>query len=426
MSASPIRLSAASCWLALVWLCLPEQSALVFDEIIIGSGLAALGTVLGLPLKSRLLVIDASGSPRSSFYGATSSVPCAHLGRGGLGNFWHGVIPTGLCTDFPGVTARTFVDFFEYHYPGTDVGDRVGKPWLFVPAKPVRPARAWRQIIRSRGGAIHFLESPARQIALTGSGVNVAAGAGVHQAGRVWLCAGALHTPALLARSFDPAIHRGTVSDHGIIYLGLADRLEHPGVDPPCVERTRGGIWISCQYGDGLDSLCTLRPARFGFRQLDRGIEQRAVFGLPMNNALAKLLTRASPGLVSEALFNRTGIFPKARLYSAYAQVVLPDSYELDETGRLTPLESQIRRSTDQARANSPWPGLTPSRRPEVYIPGIHLHGSLSLDEVGRAGLNREDSRIQVTDASVHTNIGPEHHSFKMMLAAREQARSRS
>jgi hypothetical protein len=399
---------------------------LVFDEIVVGSGLAALGTVLGLPPPRRVLVIDASSAPRSLFYDASGGVPCAHLGRGGLGNFWHGVIPVARHVDFTGAPAGRFAALFERFFPGTDVAARIDQPWLFVPGSPIRPAGAWRRLSVERGAALQFSPARAERISVTATGVRVTTDAGTHEAGRAWICAGALHTPALLASSFDASLHRGLVSDHAIVYLGLIDREQHPAVESPRVERCPGGIWIPCRYGAGDSSLGTLRPARFAFRQLDRGIEQRAIFGLPMGSALAKILRRASPGLVSEALFNKMGLFPRARHYSVYAQVRVEDAYELDAQGALRPCYERIRAATDQARANPPWRELLGSRRPDVYIPGIHLHGSLALEALQRAGLNGAGSPIQVTDSSLHADIGPEHHSFKVMLAACEQARSRS
>ena len=62
------------------------------------------------------------------------------------------------------------------------------------------------------------------------------------------------------------------------------------------------------------------------------------------------------------------------------------------------------------------------SQRPEIHLPGIHLHHSLDLPALARAGVNQAGSPVQVVDASVLTEIGPDHHSFKMMLSAHERA----
>lgn len=56
-----------------------------FDDIVIGSGLTALGTVLGLPAGRRILVLAGEASGRFSHYDARGAVPCAFDGMGGLG-----------------------------------------------------------------------------------------------------------------------------------------------------------------------------------------------------------------------------------------------------------------------------------------------------------------------------------------------------
>jgi len=46
------------------------------------------------------------------------------------------------------------------------------------------------------------------------------------------------------------------------------------------------------------------------------------------------------------------------------------------------------------------------------------LHHSLEPEALAAAGLNTHSSRVQVADASVLPDIGPDHHSFRLMLAA--------
>ena len=72
------------------------------DDIVIGSGLAALGTVLGLLAQPERRIVVLCGPVESSFlyYDDRRTVPCAFLGEGGLGSHWHGVIPTGWRNNF--------------------------------------------------------------------------------------------------------------------------------------------------------------------------------------------------------------------------------------------------------------------------------------------------------------------------------------
>ena len=133
---------------------------MLFDEIVVGSGLSALGAVLGLPANRRVLVIG--GPTRGQFVhynhsNGNRSYPCAYLGHGGLGTYWRGVISTGGQQNFAGASAGYFETFIRRFYPNTDISDRLGKPWLFVPWRPVRPKAEWRRLKAERSDRLAFL-----------------------------------------------------------------------------------------------------------------------------------------------------------------------------------------------------------------------------------------------------------------------------
>lgn len=393
-----------------------------FDDIVIGSGLAALGTVMGLGAQRRVLVLGGPREGRFSHYDERGTVPSAFLGEGGLGNDWHGVIPTGWNRNFAGGRDAGFEAMFEHFYAGSRVGERLGQPWLFVPWKPIRPRIEFAALQRARGEHLVLRAELARDVRVNSGGVEVEAESGAHRARRVWVAAGALHTPLLLARALGPALARGRVSDHVGCYVGQAD-----GLPAPRIERVRGGAFFQAWNGPHPDALYTLRPARFAFRMLDHGIEQRAVFGLPTGSAIAKITRRMSPGLLVEAFFNRFGLFAQAPRHSVYAQVLVRDAYTIAGDGTtLRPDAAAIRTATEAARAQAPFPRVRPSQRPELHIPGIHLHHSVDLDALARAGGGDASFPLRVVDASVLREIGPEHHSFKMMLAAHDRAASLS
>lgn len=391
-----------------------------FDDIVIGSGLSALGVVLGLPRERRVLVLGGPAIGHSQHYDLGGRVPCAHLGHGGLGNYWHGVIPTGSVA--PGEETAEFVELFRYFYPDDDLADRLGKHWLFVPWRAIRPPRVWLRLMVQRGDRLRIAHEAVSRFAVEERRVTVHTDAGVHSGQRVWVCAGALHSPRLLDRSLEARVSRPTVSDHVICYIGQFDR-HAPGAGAlPRVQRTRGGVWFEASRTE--TALCTLRPAHFGFRRLDYGIEQRSVFGLPTGSLIRKLLRRASPGLLAEALYNRAGLLQNARTQSVYAQIVVPDAHWLREgepplVARAEVVQAVVR----GARAACLRPHWTASRRPEIFIPAIHLHHSVDVPALRAAGANTPDARVQVVDASVHEAIGPEHHSFRVMAAACAAAR---
>ena len=389
-----------------------------FDDVVIGSGMAALGAVLGLAPGRRVLVLTGPVQGQYAYYDSRNTVPCAYLGEGGLGNDWHGVIPTGLQENFGTTSEADFSSLFARFYPHSDIRPRLGQAWIFVPWRAIRPKMELTRLAQQRAGRLVLRPELAQAFRVNDSGVQVSSASGQVRTRRVWVAAGALHTPGLLERSLNQRLSRGLVSDHVLCYIGQV-----AGRQAPQIIRTRDGMFISAEYGPNNCGLYTRRPARFKFKQLDHGIEQRAVFGLPTGNAIKKVMRRMSPGLLAEAFYNRFGLFPQAPLYSVYAQVHTKDAYVLGD-GR-TPLKAQtqaIRVATDHARQAQPFDQLLHSQRPEIFIPGIHLHHSLDLPALTEAGVNTVDSSVQVIDASVLSEIGPDHHTFQMLLAARMKA----
>lgn len=393
-----------------------------FDDIVIGSGLTALGTVLGLPAGRRILVLAGEASGRFSHYDARGAVPCAYDGVGGLGEAWHGVIPCSQKTVFEGTDDGVFPALFSRFYPGADIDRWLGTDTLFVPWRPIRPAAELRRLAATRGGTLHIVEASALTLGQDEHNAWVTGPSGTHQARRAWVAAGAVHTPQLLARSFGTGLLRGHVADHVLCYVGQVD-----GIDAPRTRRTADGLYFPAKHSSDGQVLYTLRPARFSFRQLDQGIEQRAAFGLPTGGAIAKIMRSASPGLLAEAFYNRFGLFPSAPRYSIYAQSACDAAYTLGDG--LTPLSANLPDILDtarQARLSQPFAGARLSRREDLYIPGIHLHHSLDLAAMDRAGLNATHSRVQVVDPSCVPRIGPEHHSFRAMCQAFSRARQTS
>ena len=349
---------------------------MVFDDIIVGSGLSALGTVMGLDRERRVLVLAGAATGAFAYYDARRVVPCAYQGLGGLGNNWHGVIPLSLRANFGGASHAGFAEYFAGFYPHTPLDASLPQSRLFVPWRPIRPARELARLESQSAGRLSLRTQTVGKFHWQDDGLTVGTVDGSQYRGRrLWIAAGVLHTPKLLERSVGHSCSRHLVSDHVLSYAG-----QLRGQPAPVITRTRDGLLFPTHYPANGQALYTLRPARFAFRELDFGIEQRAVFGMPTGNALARIMRRMSPGLLAEALYNRAGLFPSAAIHSVYAQSPVPDAYALG-SGAL-PLEARtdaIARATARAREEAPFAGLRHSRRHEFYIPGIHLHHSLHL-----------------------------------------------
>jgi hypothetical protein len=394
----------------------------IFDDIVVGSGLGALGVVLGLPANRRILVIGGPIAGRFNYYDHTRTKVCAYIGHGGLGTYWHGVISTGGAQNFVGARAGYFQQLARHFYPHTDMSERLGKPWLFVPWRPVRPNAEWARLKAQRCDRLTFLHDVVSHFVQRSDGVSVHTAASSHRGLRVWICAGALHSPALLERSLNARVARPFVSDHVLCYLGKIDRYR-TRVEPPKVERTRDGLWFEGRYDDQVRALHTRRPARFAFRRLDHGIERRRAFGRPTGNRLGSIVRGASLGLIAEALYNRTGLFRDARVQSVYAQVNVPDAHEFRSSdAQLTMRRDVIRALVDDVRANPLWTDMQKSERPDIFIPSTHLHHSVDSEALAREGVGGPESRVQVVDASTLCDAGPDHHTFKLMASAFERA----
>ena len=201
-----------------------------FDDLVIGSGLAALGTVMGLlaaPESAsasgrarRIGVLCGPSDNEFFYYSASRTVPCAFLGWGGMASHWHGVIPTGWRNNFVAASDASFLALFAQFYPQAATRLRLGEPGFFVPWRAIRPAAELQKLATAQpDGRLSLIPETAQDLSFDERGVTVVAGAGVastepHRAARLWVAAGALHTPALLARSVAPKAARGLVSDH--------------------------------------------------------------------------------------------------------------------------------------------------------------------------------------------------------------------
>lgn len=354
-----------------------------------------------------------------TYYQGTSGVPASVRGQGGLGNFWHGVIPTSRSTAWPGHDDTQFATLFDRYYPHARIRDKLGLPFLFVPHTPIRPRTEWKRLVAEKSGTLVLMPGVARRINAAAKGMTVEADGIMHRATHVWCCAGAIGTPALMEASFGAGFARRTADDHVIGYLGIKRNAEPDDPVRPSVERVRGGMWLPSMPVADARSLLTFRPARFDFATLDAGFAKRAVFGLPARQLLARLFSGPSPGLVSEALFNKFGLFARACHFSAYTQTLVADAYGLDPaTGSLSARSDVIRAAMDHARLSLVIEGLTPSERPDLFLPGIHLHHTIDARALEAAGLTGDRAALVIADASVLSNIGPEHHSFRMMAAA--------
>jgi hypothetical protein len=393
---------------------------MVYDNIIIGSGLTALATAYGLPSDSRTLVLTGGEHDTIGYYDLSSKTPCQNQGFGGLGNFWHGVIPMDFSDMLASIPVDVFTKVFKIFYPRESPGAFVNSPWLFVPYSPIRPKPHWGRLLKSRAKCLSINHTTAQRVQQQNGVWLVQANGQFLKTNRLWIAAGALGTPALLERSgiYSSAI-LPSASDHVILYAGQTNRKTHPQIPSPEVKHTSSGYWMRASADYGSLGLITTKPARFSYKVLDQGIEERSAFGLPASSVVKKLISAGSLGFVAEAAFNKLGLLPDSQILSVYAQIRVKDAYIRLPGMRGVQVDNKsILSSIKEFRKTLNSNILTLSRREDLYIRGIHLHRTLNTETLATLGINSKSSNCHVVDASAVDDVGPEHHTFRLMARA--------
>ena len=389
----------------------------MYDNIIIGSGLCALATAMGLDDAQSTLVISGAPDGALSYY-PNSNIPCASDASGGLGQYWHGVIPLGDRFRH-GVPDTCTQELFEKFFPRSSVQRHAGQDYLFVPWAPIRPEPHWKKLREQRQN-LHFRPGIASGFDVKDTKVTLRLGSDMLTCKRLWIAAGATRTPGLIETSLNQTKSPRHISDHVIGCIGQIDYQDRVAPLVKDTRRLRSGLVLPAFPGLDGDPLFSVRPARFDFRRLDANIEKREVFGLPTAKLVTSVIRKLSPGLISEAAFNKAGVGRKAKRYNVYYQARVQDLYRLKDGELHGPSDTlQSAEYIEGILRNCPFQDLERSKRLEVTIPGVHLHGSLHDQEIDL--LNTDSTlkkRVKVVDPSVIKNIGAEHHSFRVMARA--------
>lgn len=390
------------------------------DDLIIGSGLAGLGVMLGLAQSRRSVGVIVDDRAVIRHYPETQT-PAQYLGHGGLGEYWHGVIPLNPRYRPRHFDEAAWTQLLQRFYPSARLGRRRG---LFVPKAPIRAANQFDMLLAERptaridGHAIRITPGATSTVVTLEDGRAI-------ETGRCWLAAGTIGTTNLLMASGLIARVPRAVSDHVIGYVGHVQRSPDTTQYFEDFARVSGGTVMPSRFDETRNYLFTLRPARFDFATRDAGIAKRAVFGQPARRAVSGVVRSLSPGLVSEALFNKFGLFRLSQRYSVYFQSVIEGALTVDIDGQLArPMNFAVEPTVEGGIRKCPFSNLDQTHLTDLFIPGIHLHGTISAEEEQQFGGDSPNATIQLVDAATLRTIGPEHHSFAMMARAFAMAES--
>ena len=68
------------------------------------------------------------------------------------------------------------------------------------------------------------------------------------------------------------------------------------------------------------------------------------------------------------------------------------------------------------------WPELSPSRRRDLFVRGIHLHRTIERSAWAATPAGIDEPTLRIVDPSALADIGATHHTFAAMTAAFQQA----
>ena len=395
-----------------------------YDDLVIGSGLTALSVVMGLDESKRVLVLGGRQSTTLIYYPKNGNIPFLNLASGGLGNFWHGVIPLFDNVYFQNYQKDRKVNFLRKFYTKIIFSDSELKNGIFVPYFPIRPRKHFKKIL-AKNRNLEYFNTEADKFQVIGNKIVVDSGGRKFFCKRLWIAAGTLCTARLLECSGFQSLTNKHLSDHFIIYLGQIRKNELSCDKIIKIKQNKYGYsFIPFLRNDSI--LVTARPAFFDYKKLDYGISQRQVFGLPTGSMITKLLKTSSPGLICESIFNKTGQLSNANLYNIYAQVNVKNSFtRTNKTFELKQNTEVIKNQLINISHSIITPDFVPTQLSENFFPAIHLHGSVDKDNaIEKLNINNSDSNIYIVDPSIAADLGPEHHIFKFMQNAYQMSKN--
>jgi hypothetical protein len=391
----------------------------LYEEIVIGSGLTATGYVMGAIEKGKkiLVISDLQSSSKSNInYYPHIKTPLYTDEHGGLGNYWHGVIPLDIYTESE---LATFESFLNKFYPRVNLSGKI-ESRHFVPYCPIRPKSIFNKYIKNSSIEVKF--ERVIKIDFDGSKWIIMTEKSILCAFKLTISAGAIGTARILYRSPIFKFSRfGFFSDHVIFFAG---QVKSSNYDQQML-RSRSGIFpkIFSINKFNADIKFILRPAAFDFKLLGGNLKARNVFANSGIKLYTKLFENRSLGLINEAVYNKFGISLNTDISNIYMQVPIINSYSLDrESGSIKCIESTIKKSleihTKFLKENLQ--DFVAQSHQNSWFPGIHLFRSIDYFELET--VKSFASSLKIVDSTVIQDIGYQHHTFKLMFDAYKTA----
>lgn len=367
---------------------------MLYDHIVIGSGITALGILRALESKNiaprDVRIICDDRNTRANYPGSKQLLQ--EFALGGNGKYWHGVVPL---FDVPGSESE-FFDFMESIFKvSLSTNESIFVPRRVQPLVTNQSFNIWLD---------SCVKGHAKSIDYDGENFSISLGDKVLRSRRLYIAAGTYGANTLLRNSFFRKFCLSDCSDHICGTLGLITRN---GLHELLERNFRSdfnnaGYTIpvkNTEYG-----LLTFRPAYFEMRGLNSAHLLGPTYSHRKTEMLKKLLSKRSFGKIAEAAALKTGLFYRSQFYSVHFQRNCRSALNFDENNSISISETVIN-DVIELFANNQL-DLSMKFEPNHYF-GTHLHGSISnnINDIA-------PDRLIVFGPATSNGIGNLHHTF--------------
>lgn len=377
-----------------------------YKVALVGSGLVGHAAIDILKKYPRFEVDWYLGS-KSDTYQTVEKQDLTYGGYGGNIKYWHGVIARSRAFD-PLFDSDRFDARFRSEvrkfYPKLEENYEMLSNHVFVPYCPIRPKNL------SGSLPLHITKIRKSITCVRKTGTLWSIKTGDHQ----WkeydlliLASGTIGTAKILQRS--SLVGDINFSDHLISYVGTESASENKCYVTNKFNALPSGYFkpVNTNYvQQGL--LLYYRPAFFDFKNHKMASEYRNIYN--NKSPIVKLIQSLSPGLILDAIGNRTGLNLAATHLNIVSQCTISNLFKLKFNGAIKINSDYILSRQEELSALLPgldWNNLS------MGTLGLHPYGSLSKSDIS----NLENTII--IDASGVSEIGPQHHSFSVYVFAK-------
>ncbi len=403
----------------------------VYDHIIIGMGMSALGVIKGLSSADcKILVLDNyDNKPEFADY-CDEKIAIGRLGKGGASSLWHGVISN--LSNYRELENYNddFKDNFDELYHTND-HSLFEKGYSFIPFKPLRPF----SVIQSKfSQKVDIVYDKVVEYHIDVSGkVEVRGEKQKFYSNYLWICAGMVGTISLVSKS-TCQFGKFTNDDHMVGYFGQIRRTDLSSDFIVKNQYTFSGHFKKfhkIKLSNNISLYVNLRPAHFEFKDIRKAASKRSFFGEESGRVIHKLINSKSPGLILEALYNKFGFSIKSKVYNITGHIEILGAMEIEVSNTYCKskyLKSEIELSEEDIKL------IKEYFKTDVFIPlkiplspGIHyLNSNYHFDDTIDANLCNEFTgrKIIICGGAGLKYSSPEHPTFSYYSMSFRKAQS--